>query len=72
MNTNLWKSKKFRAAVLNAVMVTLTFFVGKFQLDLAVDEIMTLITALSVPFLFYIGAEGYSERDAKAIREGTE
>lgn len=69
MNTSLLKSKKFRASVLAAVSGLLTFLVTKFGLDWNVTEIMTLITTISAPFLFYIGAEGYSEAQAKAVIE---
>lgn len=65
MNTKLLASKKFRAAVISAIASLLTFCVTKFGLNLNVDEIINLMTLVLAPFLIYIGAEGYSERDAK-------
>lgn len=69
MNTELLKSKKFRAAVLTALTSLLTYGVTKFGWDLDVEEIILLISALSAPLLIYIGAEGYSEREAKKVQE---
>ena len=69
MNTELLKSKKFRAAVLAAISAFLTFLVSEFGLKMDVEKTITLISTLTVPFLIYIGAEGYSEKDAKAIAE---
>ena len=69
MNSSLLISKKFRAAVLAAVSALLTFLVSEFGLKLDVEKTITLISIVSVPFLMYIGAEGYSEKDAKAIAE---
>ena len=66
MNLSLLQSKKFRAAVMAAISATLAFVVSEFGLKLDVDKMITLITTVSIPFLIYIGAEGYSERDAKA------
>jgi len=69
MNTSLLISKKFRAACLAAITSLLTFLVSEFGLKLDVEKTITLISTLSVPFLIYIGAEGYSEKNAKAIAE---
>lgn len=69
MNSSLLISKKFRAAVLAAVSALLTFLVSEFGLKLDVEKTITLISTISVPFLIYIGAEGYSEKDAKAVAE---
>lgn len=69
MNTELLKSKKFRAATLAAISSTLAFSVAKLGLDWDVSEIMGLVSAISAPFLIYIGAEGFSEARAKAVVE---
>ncbi|MCB1712910.1 MAG: hypothetical protein KDH96_10645 [Candidatus Riesia sp.] len=69
MNTELLKSKKFRASILAAVSGLLGFCVTTFGLKLDVDQVMTLVTLLMAPFLIYIGAEGYSEAQAKAAAE---
>jgi hypothetical protein len=69
MNSELLKSKKFRAAVLAAVSSLLSFLVAKLGLGWNVEEIMTLISTLLLPILFYIGAEGYSEVEAKRVVE---
>jgi len=69
MNTELLKSKKFRAAILAALASLLTYGVTKFGWDLDVEEIVLLISSLSAPFLIYIGAEGYAEREAKRVQE---
>ena len=69
MNTKLMLSKKFRAAVMAAISSLLTFAVSKFGLDLDVSETMMVITAVTSPFLIYIGAEGVSEMSAKAVIE---
>jgi len=69
MNTEVLKSKKFRAAITAALASLLTFAVGKSWLELDVEETMTMVATVATPFLIYIGAEGYSERDAKALRE---
>lgn len=65
MNTSLLKSKKFRAAVFAALANILTFSVSEFGLSLDVDKTIALLSVISAPFLIYIGAEGYSEADAK-------
>lgn len=62
-------SKKFRAAILAAIAALLGFLVSEFGLKLDVEKTIALLTAIATPFLIYIGAEGYSERDAKAITE---
>lgn len=69
MNSELLKSKKFRAAILAAVSSLLSFLVAKLGLGWQVEEIMTLISTLLLPFLIYIGAEGYSEVEAKRVVE---
>jgi hypothetical protein len=69
MNTELLKSKKFRAALLAAISSILTFLVSKFGFAMDVNEIMTLIMTISTPFLIYIGAEGVSEIQAKKVIE---
>lgn len=69
MNTKLLKSKKFRAAAMAAITGLLTFATAKFGLDLDVSEVTTLLTLLMSPFLIYIGAEGYSEAQAKKVVE---
>lgn len=69
MNKSLLLSKKFRASVMAAVSGLLSFLVAKLGLDWNVDEIMTLITVVMTPFLLYVGAEAYSEKDAKAVIE---
>ena len=69
MNTNLLLSKKFRAALLAAVGSSLTFLVTKLGLGWDVTEIMSLVSTLLVPLLIYIGAEGYSEVEAKRVVE---
>jgi hypothetical protein len=69
MNTELLKSKKFRAALLAAFTALLTYGVSKYGWGVDVTELTLLITALSVPFLIYIGAEGYSEVEAKRAVE---
>lgn len=66
MNTQLLKSKKFRAAIMASVSSILTFAVSKGWLQLDVADTMTLIGCITAPFLIYIGAEGYSEAPAKA------
>lgn len=69
MNEKLLKSKKFRAALMAAISSLLTFIVAKTGFNLDVNEIMTLIGVVSAPFLIYIGAEGYSEVEAKKVVE---
>lgn len=69
MNTELLKSKKFRAAIMAAVSSLLSFFVAKLGLGWDVQEIMTLVSTILLPFLIYIGAEGYSEVEAKRVVE---
>lgn len=69
MNSEILKSKKFRAALLAAVSAILTYGVAKFNWDLDPTEVIALLTAISGPFLFYIGAEGYSEAGAKKVIE---
>lgn len=69
MNNELIKSKKFRAAVVAAVGSVLTFIVAKTGWNLDVNELMTLLGVVSIPFLIYIGAEGYSEVEAKKVVE---
>lgn len=69
MNEKLLKSKKFRAAVMAAISSLLTFIVAKTGFNLDVNEIMTLIGTVIAPFLIYIGAEGYSEVEAKRVVE---
>lgn len=69
MNEKLLKSKKFRAAVMAAISSLLTFIVAKTGFNLDVNEIMTLIGTVIAPFLIYIGAEGYSEVEAKKVVE---
>lgn len=65
MNTQILKSKKFRAALLAAITSLLTFAVSKGWFKLDVSETITLISTMITPFLIYIGAEGYSEAGAK-------
>lgn len=69
MNNELLKSKKFRAALLAALSSLLSFLVAKLGLGWNVEEIMTLVSTLLFPFLIYIGAEGYSEVEAKRVVE---
>jgi hypothetical protein len=69
MNNELLKSKKFRAAILAALSSLLSFLVAKLGLGWNVEEIMTLVSTLLFPFLIYIGAEGYSEVEAKRVVE---
>jgi accessory gene regulator protein AgrB len=69
MNTQLIKSKKFRAALVAAIGSLLTFIVAKTGWNLDVNELMTLLGVISIPFLIYIGAEGYSEVEAKKVVE---
>ena len=69
MNTELLKSKKFRAAILAAISGILTFISAKAGWNLNTEEIMTLIGVVLSPFLIYIGAEGYSEVEAKRVVE---
>jgi hypothetical protein len=69
MNTKLLKSKKFRAAVLAAISGILTFCVSKLGWSLDVSETMGLLSTVTVPFLLYIGAEGFSEVQAKKVIE---
>jgi hypothetical protein len=69
MNTQLLKSKKFRAALGSAVTSLLTFGVAKWGWNLDVQELMLLITIVTAPFLMYIGAEGVSEVSAKKVVE---
>jgi len=69
MNSELLKSKKFRAAILAAASSLLSFLVAKLGLGWNVEEIMTLVSTLLFPFLIYIGAEGYSEVEAKRVVE---
>lgn len=52
-----------------AISSLLTFIVAKTGFNLDVNEIMTLIGVVSAPFLIYIGAEGYSEVEAKKVVE---
>lgn len=49
-----------------AVSSLLSFIVAKFGLSWDVGEIMALVGTVMTPFLIYIGAEGYSEAQAKA------
>lgn len=69
MNEKLLKSKKFRAAILAALSSLLTFIVAKTGWNLDVNELITLISVVTAPFLIYIGAEGYSEVEAKKVVE---
>lgn len=69
MNNQLLKSKKFRVATLAALSALLTFFVSEFGFQLDVEKTMTLIGTVVAPFLIYIGAEGYSEVEAKRVAE---
>lgn len=69
MNIQLLKSKKFRAAIIAAITSVLSFAVAKLGLNMNVEETITLLTAVMSPFLIYIGAEGYSEADAKRVAE---
>ena len=52
-----------------AISSLLTFIVAKTGFNLDVNEIMTLIGTVIAPFLIYIGAEGYSEVEAKRVVE---
>lgn len=65
MNTRILKSKKFIAAVSAALSSVLSFLVARFGLDMDVGETVAMASTVAAPFLMYIGAEGYSERDAK-------
>lgn len=65
LNTQILKSKKFRAACLAAITSLLTFAVSRGWLKLEVDETVLLLSTIVTPFLIYIGAEGYSEAGAK-------
>lgn len=47
----------------------LTFGVAKWGWDLDVQELMLLVGVITAPFLMYIGAEGFSEADAKKVVE---
>jgi len=69
MNEQLLKSKKFRTAIIAAVTALLTFLVSEFGLELDVEKTIGLMVALTTPWLIYIGAEGYSEVEAKRIAE---
>lgn len=69
MNTKLLLSKKFRTAVLAAISGILTFSVTRGWLQLDPNDVITLISAVMSPFIIYIGAEGYSESQAKAAIE---
>jgi arginine exporter protein ArgO len=70
MNTSVFKSKKFISAALAALTNLLVFLVSEFGFNLDIEKTISLMTSLSVPFLIYIGAEGYSEARAKqAIEE---
>lgn len=69
MNYSLLRSKKFRVAVLAALSGILSFISGKFGLGLNVEEITALVSAIIMPFLIYIGAEGFSEAPAKKVIE---
>ena len=54
---------------MSALSAVLTYGVAKFGWDLDVAEIMTLVGIVQAPFLIYIGAEGYSEAEAKRVME---
>jgi len=69
MNTKLIQSKKFRAAALSAISALLTFGVGRWGWNLDVQELTLLIGVVTTPFLMYIGAEGFSEVQAKKVIE---
>jgi hypothetical protein len=69
MNDKLLKSKKFRTAIIAATTSLLTFLVSEFGLNLDVEKTIGLMVALTTPLLIYIGAEGYSEVEAKRVIE---
>lgn len=69
MNEQILKSKKFRAAILAAISNILTFCVTQFGWHIDVSQTIALMSAITAPFLIYIGAEGFSEKDAKAVIE---
>ncbi len=69
MNDKLFKSKKFRTAIIAAATSLLTFLVSEFGLQLDVEKTIGLMVALTTPMLIYIGAEGYSEVEAKRVVE---
>lgn len=72
MNEQLLKSKKFRTAVLAAVTALLTFFVSEFGLQLDVEKTISLMVALTTPWLIYIGAEAkrVAEENKIANKQG--
>lgn len=69
MNTSVFKSKKFISAAFAALTNLLVFLVSEFGFNLDIEKTISLMTSLSVPFLIYIGAEGYSEARAKQVIE---
>lgn len=69
INIELLKSKKFRAALIAAVTSVVVFIAGKIGLGWTTEEVSVLLSAIVVPILVYVGAEGYSEAEAKRVKE---
>lgn len=69
MNTSIFSSKKFQAAIISVIAGLISIVSTRLGLGYDIGTCVTIAGTVMTPFLIYIGAEGYSEQSAKAVVE---